>query len=94
MQVVVKNHIVSDLSKLGALLYETHIKVLLVLRYQGSMYVDPYLRGTITHSTRETEQQKGKSELGLEVIGKFGREGRPKFEKGLVGNIGVAERSS
>ena len=66
----------SDLSKLGALLYETHIKVLLVLRYQGSICVGPYLCGIITHSTRETEQQKGKSESGLDVTDKFGRDGK------------------
>ena len=33
---------VSDLSKLDALLYKTHIKVLLVLRYQGLTCVDAY----------------------------------------------------
>ena len=32
---------VSDLSKLDTLLYKTHSKVLLVLRYQGLAYVDP-----------------------------------------------------
>ena len=37
----------SDLSKLGVLLHKTHIKVLLVLRYQGSTCVDPYDK--ITH---------------------------------------------
>ena len=74
----------SDLSKLGVLLYETHIKVLLVLRYQGSICIDPYLCGTITNSTKETEQQKGKWESGLEGTGKFGREERvgQNFKKG------------
>ena len=37
-----KPHYVSDLSKLDALLHKTQIKVLLVLRYQGSTCVDPY----------------------------------------------------
>ena len=36
-----KPHYVSDLSKVDALLHKTHIKVLLVLRYQGSICVDP-----------------------------------------------------
>ena len=33
----------SELSKLDALLYKTHINVLLVLTYQGSTCVDPYI---------------------------------------------------
>ena len=37
-----KSHYVSDLSKLDALLHKTHIKVFLVLRYQGSTCVDSY----------------------------------------------------
>ena len=39
-QSTIKNHLVSDLSKLEVLLRKTHIKVLLVLRYQSSTYVD------------------------------------------------------
>ena len=35
-----KSH-VSDISKFDALLHKTHIKVLLVLRYQGLTCVDP-----------------------------------------------------
>ena len=42
-----KTHYVSDLSTLGALLHKICIKVLLVLRYQGSGYVD---RSTISLS--------------------------------------------
>ena len=72
----------SDLSKLGVLLYETHIKVLLVLRYQGSICIDPYLCGTITNSTKETEQQKGKWESGLEgTASSGGRRGLAKILK-------------
>ena len=36
-----KPHYVSDLSKLDALLHNTHIKVLLVQSYQGTTCVDP-----------------------------------------------------
>ena len=35
------NHIVSDLSKLDALLYKTHTKVLMVLRFQGLTCIEP-----------------------------------------------------
>ena len=42
IRVPVKNHTVSDLSKLDTLLHKTYIKVLLVLWYQGSTCVDPY----------------------------------------------------
>ena len=34
-------HYVSDLGKSDALLHRTHIKVVLVLRYQGSTFIDP-----------------------------------------------------
>ena len=37
-----KPHCVSDFSKLDVLLHETHIKILLVLRYQGLTCKDPY----------------------------------------------------
>ena len=38
--------------------------------------------GMITHSTKETRQQKEQWEWGLEVTGKWGGgEGWPKFEK-------------
>ena len=37
-----KTHYVSDLSKPDTLLHKTHIKVLLVPRYQGLRCVDPY----------------------------------------------------
>ena len=37
-----KPHYMSDLSKPDALLHNTHIKVLLVQRYQDSACVDPY----------------------------------------------------
>ena len=37
-----KPHYVSGLSKLGALLHKTHIKVLRVLTYDGSTSVDPW----------------------------------------------------
>ena len=37
--------------------------------------------GMITHSTKETRQQKEQWEWGLEVTGKCGGEGWPKFEK-------------
>ena len=36
-----KPHYVSDLSKLGSLLHKTHMKILLVLRYEGLTCVDP-----------------------------------------------------
>ena len=36
-----KPHYVSDLSKLDALLHKTCSKVDLVLRYQGSTFIDP-----------------------------------------------------
>ena len=39
-----KPHYFSDLSKLDSLLHKTHIKVLLVLKYQGLTCVDPYYR--------------------------------------------------
>ena len=32
---------VSDLNKFNALLYKTHSKLVLVLRYQGSIFIDP-----------------------------------------------------
>ena len=35
-------HYVSDLSKRDAVLHKTHIRVLLVLRYQGSTCADSY----------------------------------------------------
>ena len=41
-QITSKNpHYVSDLSKLDAMMHKTHIKFLLVLRFQGSTCVDP-----------------------------------------------------
>ena len=75
IRVPVKNHTVSDLSKLDALLHKTYIKVLLVLWYQGSTCVDPYYHyvkqhidcGVITHSAKETGQQKEQWGVGNTV---------------------------
>ena len=67
IQVLVKNHIVSDLSKLGALLQKTHIEFLLVLRYQGLICVDPHYHVAWSHNqprTRTTERT-----VGVEVGG-------------------------
>ena len=47
--------------------------------------------GMITHSTKETRQQKEQWEWGLEVTGKWGggRVGQ-NLKKSVVGNIGRA----
>ena len=45
--------------------------------------------GMITHSAKETGQQKEQREWGLEVTGKWGGEGWTKFEKRVVRNIGT-----
>ena len=37
-----KNKHLSDLSKLDTLLHKIHIKILLVLKYQGLTCLDPY----------------------------------------------------
>ena len=42
IRVLVKNHSVSDPSKMDTLMHKTHSKVLLVLLYQDSTYVDPW----------------------------------------------------
>ena len=73
---------VSDLSKLDALLYKTRSKVLLVLRCQGSAYVDllyhqvkQYIKcGIITHSVKKRRQQN------KQLKWSFGGEGEKKGE--------------
>ena len=92
-----KPHYVSDPSKLEALLHKTDTKVFLVLRYQGSTCVDSYYHevkqhincGMITHSAKETGQQKEQWGWGLEVTRKCEGKGWKKLEKGgVVGNVG------
>ena len=66
-QSTIKNHLVSDLSKLEVLLLKTHIKVLLVLRYQSSTYVDiSIVPLSKVYSARKTQH---KERLGVGVGG-------------------------
>ena len=84
-----EQHYVSDLSKPDALLHKTHIKVFLVIRYQGLTCVDPYYHqvklyiicDVITHSAKKKNgNRKSSGGWGLEVIEKGGC--WTKFEKG------------
>ena len=88
----------SELSKLDTLLHKTPIKVLIVLRYQGSTCVD--LLSKIAHEMwhdhhlaakgkRTTEITGVVNGRGLEVKGKWGGGGRGCGGKNLkkVGNI-------
>ena len=69
----------SNLHKLYALLHKTHVKVFLVLRYQGLTSVGPYHHyvkyhincGVITYSAKETGQEKEQWGWRLEVTGKW-----------------------
>ena len=72
-----KPHYVSELSKLDALLPKIHIKILLVLKFQGWTCVDP--------------QQKEQWEWRLEVTGKWGK-WLDKIWKMRVGNIGGLQK--
>ena len=84
-----KPHHVSDLSKLDALFNKTHIKVLLVLRYRGSMCRSLISLSKIAHqmqrgppfSKRIKTTEKAVRVGGLEATGK-GLGGWTKFEKG------------
>ena len=85
-----KPHYLADLSKLDALLHKTHIKFLLVLRYQGLICVDPYYYVAWSHNQPKKQNYRKDSGSGrLEVTGKFREgEGWSKVEKRVVGNIG------
>ena len=75
-----EQHYVLDVSKLDALLHKTHIKVFLVIRYQGLTYIDPYYHqvklyitcGVITHSAKKHDNRKSSGGWELEVIEKGG----------------------
>ena len=89
-QSTIKNHLVSDLSKLEVLLRKTHIKVLLVLRYQSSTYVDiSIVPLSKVYSARKT-QHKERLGWGLEVTKNWWWEGgeSTKFERVAVCKIG------
>ena len=68
-----------------------HIKVFLVLRYQGSTWIHNIIKwnnikcGTITHSVKEKRHQKQQWKWRLETTGKSGW---TKFLKGGIDNIG------
>ena len=91
------------LSKLDTLLHKTHIKVLLVLRYKGSTCMcrsilslsKKHIKcGVITHSAKETGQQKEQWGWGLEVTRNLGLGSWTKLEKMGGGGVGNTEMFS
>ena len=91
-----KPHDVSGLSKLDALLHKTHIKVLLVLRYQCLTCVDPLLSLSkiayqMWHDHPFSQRNRTKEKTGVGIggdrevgwwVGVVVLGGERKFEKG------------
>ena len=71
IQILVENHIVSDLSKLGDLLHKTHQGPSGTKVPRLDMCGSILSCGMITDSAKETGQQKGQWDWGLEVTGKL-----------------------